>query len=373
MNITPKFYVNLWGSLQGNLNAILWPNVTKAWDEKRYQDSVHGLLDYINPGLRSKYGNSNQTQFTVPHGSVVVDIQIKDDKLNVTCPLVDITDAMRIPLMRKVAELNFWPLTISQIKLKANQLTFQYSTTLDTCEPYKIYYLLKEICSTADRYDDELREKFKAKSLVAPKVVYPSAENINKAWDETNAIINETFQYQAYFDVQRWQGSSMDFFMIALKRIDLCIQTQGFLKTEIERIMTDLNNAQISVTERNTTASKFLKDLQVKGKEAFTRHLYQVDTFVPEKPSINGDKVKGMIKEAIAKTVTFHNQKNYIASCIESLYLIYDLFYRNNMENTVNIVLLNTLTNASGKSWADASGVLLSGLQTIETTPFPTN
>jgi hypothetical protein len=275
--------------------------------------------------------------------------------------------------MRKIGELNFWPLTISQIKLNANQLTFHYSTTLDTCEPYKIYYVLKEICSTADRYDDELREKFKAKSLVEPKVIYPSPEISAKAWEETNAIINETFQYQTYFDSQRWQGSSMDFFMIALKRIDLCVQTQGFLKTEMERIMADLNNAQISVTERNGTASKFLKDLQAKGKDAFAKYLYQAETFVPEKASISGDKVKGMIKDATAKTLQYHNAKNYIASCIESLYLVYDLFYRNNMENTVNIILINTLTNASGKSWADASGILLSGLQTLENTPFQSN
>lgn len=227
-----------------------------------------------------------------------------------TCPLVDITEAMRIPLMRKIAELNFWPLTIAQIKLKANQLTFNYSTTLDTCEPYKIYYVLKEICSTADRYDDELREKFKAKSLVEPKVVYPSPENVAKAWTEANAIIDETFQYQVYFDSQRWQGSTMDFFMIALKRIDLCIQTQGFLKTEMERVMADLNNGQLSVADRNMTASKFLKDLQAKGKDAFAKNLYQADVFVPEKASISGDKVKGMIKDATAKTLQYYNAKN---------------------------------------------------------------
>ncbi len=371
MTTTPKFYVNLWGNLQGNLNGSLWPNVTKAWDERRYLDSVYSMLDYINPSLRSKYGNSTQTQFTVPHGSVVVDIQIKDDKLNVTCPLVDITESMRIPLLRKIAELNFYPLNLAQIRLSSNQLAFHYSTTLDTCEPYKIYYVLKEICSSADRYDDELREKFKAKNIVAPKVVYPSSEIATKAWDNVNEIIRETFDYQIYFDSQRWFGSSLDFLMLALKRIDLCIQTQGYLKTEMEKVAAEMANGQINVTERVQVGRKFLLQIQATGKEGLAKSLYQVDTFVPTKSTISGAKVKTMIKDATTKTYEYHSGKNYIGSCIESLYCIYDLFYRNNMENTVNIILIGALTNASGKSWADASGILLGGLQAIEATPFP--
>ncbi len=327
MNNTPKFHINLWGNLQGNLNAYLWPNVTKAWDERRYQDSFLGLLDYINPGLRSKYGNSTQTQFTVPHGSVIVDIKINGDKVNITCPLVDITEAMRIPLLRKIAEVNFYPLVLAQIRLNANQLTFNYSTTLDTCEPFKMYYVLKEICSTADRYDDELREKFKAKNLVEPKVVYPSPEVTTKAWEHVNDIINETFEYAAYFDSQRWFGSTLDYLMLALKRIDLCLQTQGYLKIELDRVAGEMANGNVNITERVQTGRKFLQQLQQNGKDAFAKYLYQADTFVPEKASIGGDKVKSMIKAALTKTLEYHTGKNYIGSCIESHYCIYDLFY----------------------------------------------
>ncbi len=366
MNITPKFHVNLWGELAGNLNALLWPNVTKAWDEKRYQDSFHSLLDYINPSLRSKYGNTSQTEFTVPHGSVVVDIKIQNHEINISCPLVDITEATRIPLLRKIAEVNFYPLVLAQIRLKANQLTFHYSTTLDTCEPFKMYYVLKEICSTADRYDDELREKFKTKNLVEPKVVYPSPDVITGAWNTIDDIINETFQYQTYFDSQRWFGSSLDFLMIALKRIDLCLQTQGYLKTELERIVAELGNTNSNITERIQAGRNFLVQLQKSGKEGLARHLYLADTFVPEKAIITGPRVKAMIKGATAKTLEFHSAKNYLGSCIESLYCMYDMFYRNNMESAVNVILINSLTNASGKTWEEASGILLNGLQTVE-------
>jgi len=373
MNNTPKFHVNLWGNLQGNLNSAIWPNVTKAWSEKRYQDSFFGLLDYINPALRNKYGDASQTQFKVPHGSVVVDITLKNDNLDVSCPLVDISEATRIPLLRKVAELNFHPLVLAQIKLRENQLAFNYTATLDTCEPYKIYYVLKEICTTADRYDDELREKFKAKNLVEPKVIYPTDDIASNAWAQVNDIINETFEYQNYFDSQRWYGSSLDFLVLALKRIDLCLQTQGFLKTESERLIGELNNGNVNLNDRVQSGRNFLKLIQQNGFDSFKKNLYQAETFIPERWRVNVDQVKSAIKNATAKTTQYHNEKNYIGSVIESLYCIYDMFYRNNMDNTVNYIFIGALTNASGKTWAEASGILLSSLQTIENLPSTTN
>ncbi|HEY8936251.1 MAG TPA: hypothetical protein VIM65_13555 [Cyclobacteriaceae bacterium] len=373
MNTTPKFYRNLWGNLQGNLNTSTWTLVTEAWQNKQYLQSFHTLLDYINPSLRAIHGNSSQTEFKVPHGSVVVNIAIKNDSLEIECPMVDISSATRVPLLRKTAELNFYPLSLAQMRLSSNQLVFHYSSTLDTSEPFKTYYVLKEICQTADRYDDEFKEKFKAKSLVEPRVKYASPDEVEKAWTMTNEIINETMQFVAYFDSQRWFGSSLDFMMIALKRIDLCIQVQGFLKNEVERTIGDLGNGQLSVTDRNQIGKKFLQQIQQSGKESFSRNLYQSEIFIPEKWRTNAEQVKNNIQNALTQTQKYHNEKNYIASCIESLYCIYDLFYKNNMDHAINDILFNALDNAAGKTWAESSGILLGGLQSVSNSSFNLN
>lgn len=370
MNNTPKFYKNLWGDLQGNLNPSTWTLVTEAWREKQYITSFHTLLDYINPAIRTTHGNATQTEFKIPHGSVIISITLKNEVVDIMCPMVDIASATRIPLLRKVAELNFYPLSLAQMRLTSNQLSFHYSTTLDTCEPFKTYYVLKEICQTADRYDDEFCEKFKAKNLVEPKVTYIAPQEIDLAWSQANEIINETLAFITYFDSQRWFGSSLDFLIIALKRIDLCLRVQGFLKNEIERTIGELGNGNLTITERNQIGRKFLVQMQQMGKEAFVKNLYIAEIFIPEKWRTNGEQVKTSIQEALKQTLKFHNDKSYIASCIESLYSIYDLFYKNNMDHAVNEILFDALNKASGKSWEESSGVLLTGLQTIATTQF---
>ena len=370
MNTTPQFYSNLWGDLQGNIDTATWTKVQNHWQNGQYLDTFYTLLDYINPALRKTFGNSTQTQFKVPHGSVVVDIQVSNNKIDINCPMVDISSATKVPLLRKAAEINFYPLNLAQLKLNNNQLSYSFSSTLDTCEPYKIYYVLKEICTSADRYDDEFSDKFKAKSIVEPKIEIPPAADLDKAWENTVKIIDETFQFIEYFDSQRWQGSSMDFVVIALKRIDLCTQVQGFLKTELERAISDTANNQVNFNDRLVKGKAFLQGIKDAGKDAFIKNVYKAETFIPEKWRTSGDQVKENIKGAIDQTQKYHNDRNFIASVIESLYLIYDLFYKNNMDNKVNDILKKALADAGGKSWEEASPILLGGLTTIQSTQF---
>src|SRR5690606_36270391 len=109
------------------------------------------------------------------------------------------------------------------------------------------------------------------------------------------------------------------------------------------------------------------------GKEAFLKNLYQSEVFIPEKWRTNGEQVKSNIQNAVNNVQKYHNDKNYIGSVIESLYCIYDLFYKNNMDDAVNNILIGALTNSSGKSWEESSGILMTGLQTISNTDFKAN
>lgn len=42
------------------------------------------MLDYIDPELRSKFGNAEGTEFAVPHGSIMVYLKLEGDQLNIT-------------------------------------------------------------------------------------------------------------------------------------------------------------------------------------------------------------------------------------------------------------------------------------------------
>ena len=45
------------------------------YDDGKYLDAFHCLLDYLNDGFRAKYGNEQGSEFHIPHGSIVVHIR----------------------------------------------------------------------------------------------------------------------------------------------------------------------------------------------------------------------------------------------------------------------------------------------------------
>jgi hypothetical protein len=347
------------------MDSSYWPVATDAWKQGRYLDSFFAVLDYINPSLRKTYGNASQSEFSVPHGSVVVNMAIKNDSLEVNSPFVSTTGALRVPLLRRVAELNFYPLGLSQIKLAGENLNFEYRCTLDTCEPFKIYYVLKEICKTADQYDDDFREKFKTKNLVQPKVTQCTPQEADQAWTILQDIIADTLNFANYFDSQRWYNQTFDILNIGLKRIDYAVQPQGFLKNEIDRLIAEMSNQNANVMDRNKYARTLLAQLQQLPKEKLSESLYKSQVFVPEKWNLNHESTKKNLEGFAGNANKYLNEQNYIMAVMECLYAYYNLFFSNYVEKRISDEINAGLANASGKPWHEAAPALVYAMNNV--------
>jgi hypothetical protein len=365
MNTTPIFHRTLWGNLQSRMDSSYWPTATDAWKQGRYLDSFFAVLDYINPTLRKTRGNTSQSEFIIPHGSVVVNLTIKNDSLFVHTPFVSTAGALRVPLLRRVAELNFYPLGLSQIKLEGENLNFHYQCTLDTCEPFKIYYVLKEICKTADQYDDDFREKFKTKNLVEPKVTPCTPQEAEQAWKTLQEIVSDTLNFANYFDSQRWYNQTFDILNIGLKRIDFAVQAQGFLKNEIERVNAEMANQNTNVMDRNKYARTLLGQFQQLTKEKLAESLYKTEVFVPEKWNLNLESTQKNLEAFANNARKYLNEQNYIMAVMECTYAFYNLYYSNYVEKRISDEINAGLEAASGKSWQEAAPALVIAMNNV--------
>ena len=118
MKQTLTFVPSTIASTQSKMNVDAFDASLDAFDKKEYLKSFHTLLDYINPEFRSKYGNSEGTQFTIPHGSIMVNIRIEDEMLKIDAPFLALPEKNRVAFMRQVATLNMNNLILAQIVLK---------------------------------------------------------------------------------------------------------------------------------------------------------------------------------------------------------------------------------------------------------------
>lgn len=360
-----SFDKTIMDSLETKITVSKWDETLDVYNQNRYKDAILILLDYIDVNIRKKYGNADETYFKVPHGSVVVEIEITDDKLKIVAPFLKIGAANKIPVFRRIAEINFSPLNLAQIKYENDELNFFYETPLHLCEPYKIYYVLEEICHKADNYDDDFIDAFKVEALHEPKITQFSADVKDTIWEKLNAYLDEAFSYIEYFDQKRIGYFNWDIISITLKRIEYYMSPQGKLRTDIEREVSQLGDSYVHINDRIHNGKQFLQRLKSMDKEELLKDFYISESFIPIKGRCDLNRVKQNFERPF-NTASGEIQKgDYMGATLSLLLGFYDMFYYDMVPADVSEKATAALSNAAGKPWKDASEILLKGMDAI--------
>jgi hypothetical protein len=359
-----SFEETLMTSLRTRISIEKWDDAKEAYEENYYKDTILSIIDYVGSDLRKKYGNDTNSYFKIPHGSIVVEIEITDTELHIKVPFLEIGEKNKIPLLRKIAEVNFYPLNLSQIKLKDNHLNFHYSTPLHLCEPYKIYYVLEEICHNADNLDDELINLFDAKLLHEPKINFYNKEILDSAWQKFTSLLSEAEEFMNYFDEKRIEYFNWDIINITLKRIEYLIAPSGKLRTDIEHQVNCLYTKE-DMQIRIQRGKKFLNTLKSISKEDFVADMYVAETFIPIKSRSEIESIKRNWGKPFETATKEMQNKQYTAATLTLLVAFYDLFYYNTIEDDINNQVVKVLRNADKKVWEEAATILYKGMDSI--------
>ncbi len=346
-------------------NDTSWDKVIDLHKQKDYKKAVLGILDYVDLDLISKRGNPERTEFVIPHGSAELHIKITDTDLIVHAPFLNINNGKKIPLMRKVTELNFSPLNLSAIRLKSDELAFHYECPLELCEPYKTYDALREICIYADSYDDEFIAKFDAKWIHEPKIVQYSTEQKQYAWDNMQVYIKEAKSAISYFENKRSLNFAWDILAITLMKLEYYIQPQGLLRIELEKKIGYLTSSQDAIDTKINRGKNYLDKLSNYDRAEFETNLYSTEVFIPYKIRSNQQAIKTHSENAYAQAKKEREQGNHLAATFTLVYQFFHLFYHNNVPVGIMETMEDGLEKSSGKSWLDASNTLFKTLEVV--------
>ena len=158
------------GSTQSAFDAERYRQCVELYDAQRYTEAFHTFLDSLNPKFRPEYGNAEGTEFHIPHGSIVVDIHLTDDRLRIHADFMELPAKGSVAMLRQVAGLNTNQLLLPTFLLEGNRLTLDYTCPMQRTHPAKLYGVLRDICYIGDQYDDEFAAKFGATRLYTPNV-----------------------------------------------------------------------------------------------------------------------------------------------------------------------------------------------------------
>lgn len=365
MKQTLTFNLSTITSTESKINVDAFDESMEAFENGDYLHSFHTLLDYVNPDLREKFGNPEGTEFHVPHGSIVVSLKIENDRLNITAPFLALPKKGRVPLLRQVANLNFNDMDLAQIELKDEKFHFKYSCPLALAQPYKIYYVLEEICRTGDKYDDEFETKFGAQRIYEPKVTPFDAETLDKVYEVIQLSCKECMDAVKGFEADRKFGFAWNVLDTTLLKILYYAHPQGQLLNDMNKAVTEMDREDIPLPEVVNYGKSVIARLQGMTKEELAEDLYFADIFISPKRRSNLKNIQENFEGSYNRATQAFEARDYMTCCLMIVYKFYEMYHYNDVQDDVNAVVTRALQKTSAMPWDEAAEILHDAMENI--------
>ncbi len=348
-NVLPKFIRPLINNTEPKVDVDYWNKAIDAFDEKKHREAAIATIKYINPSLLKDINTDTDFEIVQMQGSAEIHVKITDSAFSIKAPFLKIIDKTNIvALLRKVAEVNFSPLTLPQIHLKHKELWFEYQMPIELSQPNKVYDILREVCIYADDYDNLFIEYYNASFYKEPKVKQLSEEEKDKVWNHISFILNQYKKYSAFFKEKRWDDFEWDIIAISLLQISNMPYVQGKLRTDIQQYISTLFNGNIQFKVRKEKGTNFMKELLEKSKDEIMKDLYHAEQFISLRWRSSEQIIKDWAKNRLEMVQKYEKENNNFNLSYYLYFQFLKLIYDYNIEDKYLIALYNVLENVSG-------------------------
>ncbi|GEM_PF-869920 len=362
MELTPSYIKPLYYSNAPVINPQRWKDAVRAFDNGDYMESLRALLDYINPALLKGKALHQPFELVYPHGSTVVNLSLDKDIFRIKASFLRLPDKHKVPLMRKAAEQNFYPLTLTQIRYHEEDggvLCFEYQTHLNLTQPNKIHAVIKEACIYADEMDDEYIKRYGATRFRKPIITPLDEADLDKAVRRLKKALADAFRYIRYFEAKRWDSYLFDTIINTLYCIVDQVYVNGVLRTSIEKQIRFLRfDKDTAFQDKLGYGVRFLKKLDATPVEDIQKDLYLITKLINTKYRPSHKMILTRLQGEAHKIAADFEEKNFINAFYQLRFLFQDLLYTYNLDTSLWHKLTDALSQAAGVPWEQGATIL---------------
>lgn len=263
-------------------NFEYWDLACGKHEEGKHRDSLAALLNFVNPNLLDgKFSMPDCLEVEEAHGSASVRISIDSTRLRIVAPFLGVGGANIVPLLRRVAEVNFRPLTLTEIVLKDDVLSFQFETPIELCHPRKIYDVLREICFFADEYDDQFIKQYGASFCREPKIIPLDDEEKTALQERLAEIAEEYRRYLGFFEKRLDESLKWNIVAITLLKVANIPTIQGSIRSSLNGRIQANYDPSIDPRVRSDAGKRFLDELfEDMQRDGFFDNVYHAKKLV---------------------------------------------------------------------------------------------
>lgn len=255
-----------------------WNEAEALYKSKKYPESLAAFFDYLGDDEIANVSHHQEAgigKFEFYQGSKIIKGKYNEETLEAWVYLAKMPQPA-VPVMRRLLEMNF-NLYYSRYTLDDEIITMRFNSDIETANPSKLYYGLKELATKADKQDDLLVQDF---TTLLPV----ETEHIIAVPDEEKAIkfkyfkkwIQGTLELISGVDVDKFSGGIAYLLLALAYRIDYLILPEGKLLSELEKIVEIyFRKDDRQVTEKNQEMVDLYQNMLNKDKEEFYPYLFR--------------------------------------------------------------------------------------------------
>ncbi|MBL0146145.1 MAG: hypothetical protein IPP48_10555 [Chitinophagaceae bacterium] len=254
-----------------------WTEADNLFKEKKYHQSIDAFFDYLRDDEADNvklHRNGSDFSFEIYQGSKIVRGKGDNDHLYAEVSLANMPQ-LSVPVMRRLLDQNF-TLYYSRYALDNERLCMRFDSDIETANPNKLYYALKELSTKADKQDDLLVQDFTSLQMVDTEHVdeIPESEKETK-YAFTQKWISEALAYLETLDAEKFSGGIAYLLLTLVFKIDYLVCPEGKLQAELEKIPhIYFAKDEKPAVEKNNAMMEAFKKFQSFPKEDFFKNLF---------------------------------------------------------------------------------------------------
>ena len=293
-----------------------WTDADKLFKEKKYPESFDAFFDYLRDDGQQNVvyqRNGGEGRFECYQGSKILRGNFNGEVFQAEVTLARMPQPS-VPVMRRLLEMNF-NLYYSRFALDNERLCMRFDSDVETANPSKLYYGLKEIATKGDKQDDLLVQDFSILQSIETEHIFEIPQHEKEVkYEYFQKWIKQTLDTVATLDTDKFSGGIAYMLLTLVYKIDYLISPEGKLLHELENIAwLYFKKDERPVIEKNRDMIAEFKKLQAKTKEELFSYLFRSKhTFAITSPQAY-KTITDTIKSANENCVWYRDNNHHYA------------------------------------------------------------
>jgi len=255
-----------------------WTEAENLFKERKFPESFDAFFDYIRDETQQnvRYERTGpEGRFECYQGSKIVRGQFDARKFCAEVTLARMPQPS-VPVMRRLLEMNF-SLYYSRFALDSERLCMRFDSDVQTANPSKLYYGLKELATKGDKQDDLLVQDFSILQTTDIEHLFPLPQHEREVkYEWFQKWIKETLDAVAALDADKFSGGIAYLLLNLAYKIDYLLSPEGKLLHDLENISyLYFKKDDRPIVEKNRDMTSEFKKLQSKSKEDIFQYLFR--------------------------------------------------------------------------------------------------